>query len=223
MAAALLRQGTDRTDECLNIFLEFVPGGSICSLLSKFGAANPPLGAPPPTAQSRSRWILPGTCQATGERMLLACREAAHCTLRAALCGLPSCCRAAAAAPRWYAVGGPAHAAGARARGRLVQGERDPRVHAPDPAGPGVPARQQDHAPRHQGRQHPGRQHRPRQAGRLWRVQADREPGHHGCARPRALLLDSCTSLPNPTHLWTLSLWVRRPPPAARCWTTAPP
>ena len=33
-----VRQGTDRTEECLNIFLEFVPGGSISSLLSKFGA-----------------------------------------------------------------------------------------------------------------------------------------------------------------------------------------
>ena len=31
-------QGTDRDDEHLNIFLEFVPGGSIASLLNKFGA-----------------------------------------------------------------------------------------------------------------------------------------------------------------------------------------
>ena len=30
-------QGTDRDDEHLNIFLEFVPGGSIASLLTKFG------------------------------------------------------------------------------------------------------------------------------------------------------------------------------------------
>ena len=30
-------QGTDRDDEHLNIFLEFVPGGSIASLLNKFG------------------------------------------------------------------------------------------------------------------------------------------------------------------------------------------
>ena len=35
-----MRQGTDRTEECLNIFLEFVPGGSISSLLSKFGASR---------------------------------------------------------------------------------------------------------------------------------------------------------------------------------------
>ena len=40
------RQGTDRTEECLNIFLEFVPGGSISSLLSKFGAA-PAVYIPP--------------------------------------------------------------------------------------------------------------------------------------------------------------------------------
>ena len=31
-------QGTDRSRDCLNIFLEYVPGGSIASLLSKFGA-----------------------------------------------------------------------------------------------------------------------------------------------------------------------------------------
>lgn len=30
-------QGTCRTKEYLNIFLEFVPGGSIASLLAKFG------------------------------------------------------------------------------------------------------------------------------------------------------------------------------------------
>eukprot|EP00884_Botryococcus_braunii_P019516 jgi/Botrbrau1/6248/Bobra.0129s0003.2 len=30
--------GTERTDECLNIFLEFVPGGSIASLINKFGS-----------------------------------------------------------------------------------------------------------------------------------------------------------------------------------------
>ena len=29
--------GTERTEECLNIFLEYVPGGSIASLLDKFG------------------------------------------------------------------------------------------------------------------------------------------------------------------------------------------
>ena len=33
-----MMQGTDRDDEHLNIFLEFVPGGSIASLLNKFGA-----------------------------------------------------------------------------------------------------------------------------------------------------------------------------------------
>lgn len=33
----LMLQGTDRDDEHLNIFLEFVPGGSIASLLTKFG------------------------------------------------------------------------------------------------------------------------------------------------------------------------------------------
>ena len=31
-------QGTDRDEEHLNIFLEFVSGGSIASLLNKFGA-----------------------------------------------------------------------------------------------------------------------------------------------------------------------------------------
>ena len=30
-------QGTEKTDETLNIFLEYVPGGSIASLLAKFG------------------------------------------------------------------------------------------------------------------------------------------------------------------------------------------
>ena len=30
-------QGTDRSHDCLNIFLEYVPGGSIASLLAKFG------------------------------------------------------------------------------------------------------------------------------------------------------------------------------------------
>lgn len=30
--------GTERTEEALNIFLEYVPGGSIASLLSKFGS-----------------------------------------------------------------------------------------------------------------------------------------------------------------------------------------
>ena len=37
-------QGTEKTDETLNIFLEYVPGGSIASLLAKFGAS---LGANP--------------------------------------------------------------------------------------------------------------------------------------------------------------------------------
>lgn len=32
-------QGTDRSHDCLNIFLEYVPGGSIASLLAKFGEA----------------------------------------------------------------------------------------------------------------------------------------------------------------------------------------
>ena len=32
-------QGTDRDQQHLNIFLEFVPGGSIASLLAKFGAS----------------------------------------------------------------------------------------------------------------------------------------------------------------------------------------
>ncbi len=31
-------QGTERTKEHFNIFLEYVPGGSIASLLAKFGA-----------------------------------------------------------------------------------------------------------------------------------------------------------------------------------------
>jgi hypothetical protein len=35
-----LMQGTDRDQEHLNIFLEFVPGGSIASLLTKFGAQS---------------------------------------------------------------------------------------------------------------------------------------------------------------------------------------
>jgi len=30
-------QGTEQTSEHLNIFLEYVPGGSIASLLGKFG------------------------------------------------------------------------------------------------------------------------------------------------------------------------------------------
>lgn len=36
IAPALL-QGTERTDTALNIFLEYVPGGSIAGLLAKFG------------------------------------------------------------------------------------------------------------------------------------------------------------------------------------------
>lgn len=32
-------QGTHRSEDCLNIFLEYVPGGSIASLLTKFGKA----------------------------------------------------------------------------------------------------------------------------------------------------------------------------------------
>ncbi len=32
-------QGTEKTDETLNIFLEYVPGGSIASLLAKFGGS----------------------------------------------------------------------------------------------------------------------------------------------------------------------------------------
>ena len=35
---ALCLQGTERTKEHFNIFLEYVPGGSIASLLAKFGA-----------------------------------------------------------------------------------------------------------------------------------------------------------------------------------------
>ena len=31
-------QGTEKTEEALNIFLEYVPGGSIASLLAKFGS-----------------------------------------------------------------------------------------------------------------------------------------------------------------------------------------
>lgn len=31
-------QGTEKTEESLNIFLEYVPGGSIASLLAKFGS-----------------------------------------------------------------------------------------------------------------------------------------------------------------------------------------
>lgn len=42
----LVVQGTERTDECLNIFLEFVPGGSIASLINRFGAQSIfPLGS----------------------------------------------------------------------------------------------------------------------------------------------------------------------------------
>ncbi len=35
-------QGTERTKEHFNIFLEYVPGGSIASLLAKFGAQLSP-------------------------------------------------------------------------------------------------------------------------------------------------------------------------------------
>lgn len=31
-------QGTEKTEDSLNIFLEYVPGGSIASLLAKFGS-----------------------------------------------------------------------------------------------------------------------------------------------------------------------------------------
>lgn len=31
-------QGTEKTQDSLNIFLEYVPGGSIASLLAKFGS-----------------------------------------------------------------------------------------------------------------------------------------------------------------------------------------
>lgn len=51
MCAFGVRQGTDRTEECLNIFLEFVPGGSISSLLSKFGASR--ISTPPRTSPCR--------------------------------------------------------------------------------------------------------------------------------------------------------------------------
>lgn len=30
-------QGTEKSEECLHIFLEYVPGGSIASLLARFG------------------------------------------------------------------------------------------------------------------------------------------------------------------------------------------
>lgn len=33
-----LPQGTEKTEDALNIFLEYVPGGSIASLLAKFGS-----------------------------------------------------------------------------------------------------------------------------------------------------------------------------------------
>jgi len=36
--------GTAREDNALNIFLEFVPGGSIASLLSKFGCFTEKVG-----------------------------------------------------------------------------------------------------------------------------------------------------------------------------------
>lgn len=36
----LLLQGTDKNEQHLNIFLEFVPGGSIASLLAKFGTPS---------------------------------------------------------------------------------------------------------------------------------------------------------------------------------------
>ena len=35
--ACTAAQGTEKTEETLNIFLEYVPGGSIASLLAKFG------------------------------------------------------------------------------------------------------------------------------------------------------------------------------------------
>lgn len=35
--ACTAAQGTEKSEETLNIFLEYVPGGSIASLLAKFG------------------------------------------------------------------------------------------------------------------------------------------------------------------------------------------
>ncbi len=37
-AAVLSSQGVDRDEENVYVFLEYVPGGSITSLLDKFGA-----------------------------------------------------------------------------------------------------------------------------------------------------------------------------------------
>lgn len=37
LESCLSMQGTEKTEETLNIFLEYVPGGSIASLLAKFG------------------------------------------------------------------------------------------------------------------------------------------------------------------------------------------
>ena len=65
----------------------------------------------------------------------------------------------------------------------VVQGVGGAGVHQADPAGAGVPARQRHHPPGHQGRQHPGGQHGPGQARRLWRLEEDRRPGDHRCAR----------------------------------------
>lgn len=50
-------QGTDRDDEHLNIFLEFVPGGSIASLLTKFGEPQMVEYAPKP---SLAMWYAAG-------------------------------------------------------------------------------------------------------------------------------------------------------------------
>jgi hypothetical protein len=56
-----LVQGTERSDAALHIFLEYVPGGSIASLLAKFGEqAGRPLSTKMITGVTVECWG--GTC-----------------------------------------------------------------------------------------------------------------------------------------------------------------
>ena len=78
--ACTAAQGTEKTEETLNIFLEYVPGGSIASLLAKFGT---PLF---------SAYCISCSCQGI---LLLHCISGSNCRLRSGPSnGCQACCAA---------------------------------------------------------------------------------------------------------------------------------